>query len=118
MTLTHVFRAQSVFLAIWVVLMWFAPEISHQTSGWETTPNLISLGQFLGTAMLAFTVIFWMMPTWAGDNLNQPAIIMGVYLNILFFATGVFQAATGAANFDPSSAAMLVLAGLFFWKSR
>ncbi|MBH30380.1 MAG: hypothetical protein CMG71_00120 [Candidatus Marinimicrobia bacterium] len=118
MTLTHVFRAQSVFMGIWALISLFAPKLAFEPAGWEVTQDIESVGQYLGLCMLGFSVIFWLMPTWAGDNLKQPAMIMGVYINILFLALGIFHFVTDAANFDPTSVALLVLVGLFFWKSR
>ena len=119
MTLTHLFKAQAIFAWIWVVLIWAAPEMAMEVSFWVLTPNLESMAQFLSVPMFGIGVISWMMPSWAGDNLKQVGMVMGVYLNIVFIAIGLFHASTGAANYDPMGMIPVVIfTALFFWKSR
>ena len=104
---------------MWFVLIWLAPEMVVKTSGWELTPNLQSVLQVLGVTMLALAVVFWMMPTWAGDNLKQVGMVLGMGLNLLFIAINVFHVTTGAMNFDPLGVIPpVVFTVLFFWKSR
>ena len=46
-------------------------------------------------------------------------MIFGVYINLALVAVQIFHITTGAANFDPMAMIpALVLAGLFFTKSR
>ena len=119
MNLTHVFKAQAIFAGLWVVMIWAAPEMAMQRSGWELTPNLQSMSQFIIVCFLMLGVIFWMLPAWAGDNLKQAGMVVGVGTNALFLAIGTYHVSTGAANLDlPGMIPMAILAILFFWKSR
>jgi len=119
MTLTHLFKAQAIFAWMWVVLLWVAPEMVIEPSGWVLTPNLQSLMQLLSVPMLALGVVAWMAPSWVGDNLKTVGMILGVYLNALFIAVGLFHVSTEAATLDPMSIIpTAIFAALFFWKSR
>jgi hypothetical protein len=61
----------------------------------------------------------WMAPTWVGDNLNKVGTIFGVYINLGLVAVQLFHITTGAAKFDPMGMIpALILAALFFWKTR
>ena len=119
MTLTHLFKAQAIFAWMWAVLLWFAPEMATQGTGWELTPNLQSLGQILSVPMLALGIVSWMAPAWVGDNLKKVGMVLGVYINALFVAVQAFHVSTGAANLDALGMfPTLIFIALFFWKCR
>ncbi len=119
MTLTHLFKAQAIFAWMQAVLLWFAPEMATQGTGWELTPNLQSLGQILSVPMLALGIVSWMAPTWVGDNLKKVGMVLGVYINALFVAVQAFHVSTGAANLDALGMfPTLIFIALFFWKCR
>ena len=119
MTLTHVFKAQAIFSWLWVVMIWAAPEMAIQGTGWELTPNIQSMFQFISVLFLMVGVIHWMLPTWVGDNLKQVGMVAGVGLNALLLAITMYHVSTEAANFDPVAAIPIaIFLVLFFWKSR
>lgn len=119
MTLTHLFKAQAIFAWLWVVMIWVTPEMAIQGTGWELTPNLQSMFQFISVCFLILGVISWMLPTWASDNLKQVGMVVGVGLNALFLAITMYHVSTEAANFDPLGAIPIaIFLVLFFWKSR
>jgi hypothetical protein len=119
MTLTHVFKAQAIFAWIWVVLLWVAPDMVIEPSGWALTPNMESLMQIFSVPMLGIGVLAWMAPTWTGDNVKQVGMVYGVGLNVLFIAVGLFHVSSEAAKFDPMAIIpTAIFAALFFWKCR
>ena len=119
MTLTHLFKAQAIFAWMWVVLLWVAPGMVVEPSGWTLTPNLESLMQILSIPMLGIGVLAWNAPAWVGDNLKKVGMILGVYINVLFIAVQLFHVSTDAANFDPlGMIPTIIFVALFFWKCR
>ena len=119
MTLTHLFKAQAIFAWIWVVLLWVAPGMVVEPSGWTLTPNLVSLMQILSIPMLGIGVLAWNAPSWVGDNLKKVGMMYGVGINVLFLAVQLFHISSEAANLDPMSMIpTAIFAVLFFWKCR
>lgn len=118
MTLTHIFKAQAVFFGIWVVIMWFVPSMMLEMHGWESSTAIEVLMQTMGAMMLAFAVIFWQMPTYAGDNLKKAGMLFGVGMNSLFVVVIGYHVATELVSLDPGTLPIIVFAALFFWKSR
>jgi hypothetical protein len=100
-------------------MFWVAPEFASQGPGWEVTPDSISFGQIVAVPLFALGLFSWMAPSWVGENLKKVGMIFGVYINLALVAVQIFHITTGAANFDPMAMIpALVLAGLFFTKSR
>ena len=119
MTLTHLFKAQAIFAWIWVVLLWVAPGMVVEPSGWTLTPNLVSLMQILSIPMLGIGVLAWNAPSWVGDNLKKVGMMYGVGINVLFLAVGLFHVSSEAAKLDlMSMIPTAIFAALFFWKCR
>ena len=119
MTLSNLFKAQAIFVWLYAALFWVAPEMASQGPGWTLTPNMVSFGQILAVPLFALGLFSWMAPTWVGDNLNKVGTIFGVYINLGLVAVQLFHITTGAAKFDPMGMIpALILAGLFFWKTR
>ena len=101
MTLTHLFKAQAIFLWLWVVLIWLTPTMAVQGPGWTLTPDIESFAQVSSVVLLALGIVSWNAPSWGGDNLKKVGMILGVYINVLFIAIQLFQVSTDAANLDP-----------------
>ena len=119
MTLTHLFKAQALFLWLWVVMFWIAPQMAVQGPGWTLTPDMISFAQVTSVVLLALGIVSWNAPAWVGDNLKRVGMILGVYVNALFIVVQLFHVSTGAANFDPlGMIPAVILTALFFWKCR
>ena len=118
MTLAHLFRAQAVFFGIWVVIMWFMPSMMLEMHGWGSSTAIEVLMQTMGAMMLAFAVIFWQMPTYAGDNLKKAGMLFGFGMSSLFVVVIGYHVATEMVSLDPGTLPIIVFAVLFFWKSR
>tara|TARA_B110000914_G_scaffold216056_1_gene220616 strand:+ start:977 stop:1345 length:369 start_codon:yes stop_codon:yes gene_type:complete len=119
MTLTHLFKAQAVFLALWFVMMWAMPQMIADQHGFEVTGVVQTLMQMVGTCFLALAIINWMMPSWAGDNLKKAGMVLGVYINIIFIAMQLYHLSVGLAKFDPMGLGIgIIFTALFIWKTR
>ena len=119
MTLSNLFKAQAIFVWLYAAMFWVAPEFASQGPGWELTPDSISFGQIVAVPLFALGLFSWMAPSWVGENLKKVGMIFGVYINLALVAVQIFHITSGAANFDPMAMIpALVLAGLFFSKSR
>jgi hypothetical protein len=119
MTLSNLFKAQAIFVWLYAALFWVAPEMAAQGPGWTLTPNMVSFGQILAIPLFALGLFSWMAPSWVGDNLMKVGVIFGVYINLGLVAVQVLHISTEAAKFDPMGMIpALILAALFFWKTR
>tara|TARA_B110000116_G_scaffold230408_1_gene212761 strand:- start:92 stop:460 length:369 start_codon:yes stop_codon:yes gene_type:complete len=119
MTLANLFKAQAIFVWLYAAMFWVAPQMAVQGPGWTLTANMVSFGQVLAIPLFGLGLFAWMAPSWVGDNINKVGMIFGVYINLALVAVQVFHVSTGAANFDPMAMIpALVLAALFFWKTR
>ena len=119
MTLSNLFKAQAIFIWLYAVMFWVAPQVAVQGPGWTLTANMVSFGQVLAIPLFALGLFAWMAPSWVGDNINKVGMIFGVYVNLALVAVQIFHISTEAANFDPlGMIPALVLAALFFSKSR
>ncbi len=121
LTLSLVFRVMGVFMGLWGVGMWLAPETLTTNWNWELTYDMSIMMQFMGSVMIAIGVIHWQMPTWAGDNLKTAGMTFAVIHTALLFLN-VYQMAVGNV---PSNAMNLggfipgvIFTGLFYLKSR
>jgi len=121
MTLALVFRVMGVFMGLWGVGMWLAPETLTGNWGWELTNDMSIMMQFMGTMMIAFSVVHRQMPTWAGDNLKTVGMVFAI-VHTALLVLNVYQMAVGNI---PSSAMILggvvpgaILTGLLYLKSR
>ena len=119
MTLTHLFKAQAIFLWLWVVLIWLTPTMAVQGPGWTLTPDMESFAQVTSVVLLALGIVSWNAPSWVGDNLKKVGMMYGVGINVLFLAVGLFHVSSEAAKLDPMSMIpTAIFAALFFWKCR
>ena len=121
LTLSLVFRVMGVFMGLWGVGMWLAPETLTVNWDWELTNEMSTMMQFMGTTMIGFGVIHWQMPTWAGDNLKIAgmtfAIIHTVFLVLNIYEMAVGNVPSNAMNIGGLIPAV-ILTGLFYLKSR
>ena len=121
MTLALVFRTMGVFMGLWGVGMWLAPETLAGNWDLELTNDMSIMMQFMGTMIIAFSVMHWQMPTWAGDNLKTVGMTFAIIHTVLM-VLNIYQMAVGNI---PSSAMNIggvvpgvILTGLFYLKSR
>ena len=119
MTLGNLFKAQAIFVWLYAVLFWVAPQMAAQGPGWTLTPDMVAFGQITSIPLLGLGILAWMAPTWVGDNLKTVGMVLGVYLNLGFLVVQFFHISTGAANLDPlGMIPTIILIALFFWKCR
>jgi len=125
MTLTHLFKAQAVYVWFYAAMLLFAAEFAATGPGWyvegtEMASNFKAFGQVTAIPLIGLGVFAWMAPTWVGDNLKKVAMIFGVYLNLGFLAMQGYQILMAeTAKFDPIGVApTIILIALFLWKIR
>ena len=68
MNLSNIFKAQSVVLIINGIGGLF----------WEITPDLITLGQFVGMTFLVIAVWSWRIPDVVGDSLKSMGMLFAI----------------------------------------
>ena len=122
MTLSLVFRIQAVMFAIFGVLMLIAPAAMMASFNVGENAVAASMLQGMSLMVLAMSYMSWQMPNWVGDNIKTVGMFFAIVhvawmlLSIFQLTTGVFPSDT--ANLVGNIGPDLVLAILFFWKSR
>ena len=122
MTLSLVFRIQAVMFAIFGVLMLIAPAAMMASFNVGENAVAASMLQGMSLMVLAMSYISWQVPNWVGDNIKTVGMFFAIVhvawmlLSIFQLTTGVFPSDT--ANLVGNIGPDLVLAILFFWKSR
>ncbi len=122
MTLSLVFRIQAVMFAIFGVLMLVAPAAMMASFNVGENAVAASMLQGMSLMVLAMSYISWQAPSWVGDNIKTVGMFFAIVhvawmlLSIFQLTTGVFPSDT--ANLVGNIGPDLVLAILFFWKSR
>ena len=122
MTLSLVFRIQAVMFAFFGVMMLAIP--AAMMSSFNVGDNAMAAEMMRGMSLmvLAMAYLSWQMPSWAGDNLKSVGMFFAI-LHALWIPLTVFQMSQGAfpsdmANVLGNIGPDVVLAILFFWKSR
>ena len=122
MTLSLVFRIQAVMFAIFGVGMLVAPVAMMASFNVGENAVAASMLQGMSLMVLAMSYMSWQMPNWVGDNIKTVGMFFAIVhvawmlLSIFQLTTGVFPSDT--ANLVGNIGPDLVLAILFFWKSR
>ena len=122
MTLTLVYRLNGLVGLIWAASMWFGSEMMAASYGWEVTPPMVTMSQFLAMSFLFIAIIFIMLPNWTSEEQLKKATVTLILLQIIAVALQVFHLLSGAI---PSGgmqyfgiALGLIFIILFYWKSR
>ena len=122
MTLTLVYRLNGMVGLIWAVSMWFGSEMMAASYGWEITPPMVTMSQFLAMSFLFIAIIFIMLPNWTSEEQLKKATVTLILLQIIAVALQVFHLLSGAI---PSGgmqyfgiALSVIFIILFYWKSR
>ena len=122
MTLTLVYRLNGMVGLIWAISMWFGTEIMAASYGWEITPPMVTMSQFLAMSFLFIAIIFIMLPNWTSEEQLKKATVTLILLQIIAVALQVFHLLSGAI---PSGGMQYFGIGLgvifiilFYWKSR
>ncbi len=122
MTLSLVFRIQAVMFAIFGVGMLVAPVAMMASFNVGENAVAASMLQGMSLMVLAMSYMSWQMPNWVGDNIKTVGMFFAI-VHVAWMLLSIFQITTGAfpsdtANLVGNIGPDLVLAILFFWKSR
>ena len=122
MTLTLVFRIQAIMFAFFGFMMLIMP--GAMMAGFNVTESVVAEGLMQGMSLMVIGMAYlsWQMPSWASANLKSVgmffAILHAVWIPLTLFqiSQGLFPA--GMANILGNIGPDVILAILFFWKSR
>ena len=122
MTLSLVFRIQAVMFAIFGVGMLVAPVAMMASFNVGENAVAASMLQGMSLMVLAMSYMSWQMPNWVGDNIKTVGMFFAI-VHVAWMLLSIFQITTGAfpsdvANLIGNLGPDVVLAILFFWKSR
>ena len=126
MTLSLVFRIQAIMFAIFGFGMLLAPGAMMSTFmpdvGVLSTVVAASIMQGMSLMVLAMSYISWQMPNWVADNIKTVGMFFAI-VHVAWIVLTIFQMTSGAfpsdtANLVGNIGPDVVLAILFFWKSR
>ncbi len=122
MSLTLVFRLQAALFAFFGTMMLLAPGAMMASFNVEASAIAEEIMRGLSLMALAMAYISWQMPGWVGDNIKSIGMFFAI-LHALWVVLTLFQISTGAfpsgaANIIGNIAPDVILAILFFWKSR
>ncbi len=96
MNLNLIFKAQGIVLIInglgslFLGSLWIS-----QGTGWESTSDLITFGQFVGVVLLVNGIWSWRFPDIASENLKSIGMLFALG-GLLFTAIILFHILTGA----------------------
>ena len=124
MTLSLVFRIQAVMFAIFGFGMLLAPGAMMSSFMPDVGENAVaeSIMQGMSLMVLAMSYISWQMPNWAADNIKTVGMFFAI-VHVAWIVLTIFQMTSGAFPSDTTNLVGnigpdVVLAILFFWKSR
>ena len=124
MTLSLVFRIQAVMFAIFGFMMLIMPGAMMSSFMPDVGENAVaeSIMQGMSLMVLAMSYISWQMPDWAADNIKTVGMFFAI-VHVAWIVLTIFQMTSGAfpsdtANLVGNIGPDVVLAILFFWKSR
>ena len=121
MNLATVFKAAAVFMGMWILGMWFAPELIMDQYGWEYTLGLKMMMRFMGLSMAALATLHWLIPEWSGNNISKFGMAAGLFW-ALFGAFGVYDLALNNVPHNPNTiigaVINFVFAILFYLNSK
>ena len=120
MDLKMVFRIAAVISAINGLGMLLMTSTFIAMANITPTPDLITLGQFMGVTFLFLALVEWRIPDIAGDAVSSLGQLFAIGFGMWFLIvgyhimTGAASGATGYVNI----ALMAILAVLFIMQSR
>ena len=122
MTLSLVFRIQAVIMGIFGVAALLVPAAMMSGFNVEASADSVNLVRGMSLMVVAVAYISWQMPTWASDNLKTVGMFFAIW-HLVYLVLSGYQMSTGVfpadiANIIGNTGFDLVLAILFFWKSR
>ena len=78
MSLRTIFKAQAVVLLLNAIGGLFLTATFLSNAGWAITPDLITLGQFLGMTFLVLSIWSWRLPDVAEDALKSIGMLFAI----------------------------------------
>ena len=120
MDLKMVFRIAAVISAINGLGMLLMTSTFIAMANITPTPDLITLGQFMGVTFLFLALVQWRIPDIAGDALSSLGQLFAIGFGMWFLIVGyhIMTGAASGATAYVNIALMAILALLFFMKSR
>jgi hypothetical protein len=120
MDLKMVFRIAAVISAINGLGMLLMTSTFIAMANITPTPDLITLGQFMGVTFLFLALVEWRIPDIAGDALSSLGQLFAIGFGMWFLIVGyhIMTGAASGATGNVNIALMAILAVLFFMKSR
>ena len=124
MTLSLVFRIQAVMFAIFGFMMLIMPGAMMSSFMPDVGENAVaeSIMQGMSLMVIGMAYLSWQMPNWASDNLKKFgmffAILHAVWIPLTFWQISQDVFPAGMANILGNIGPDVILAILFFWKSR
>ena len=122
MTLSLVFRIQAVMMAFFGVMMLAVP--AAMMSSFNVGENAMAAEMMRGMSLMVLAIAFisWQLPNWVGNNLKTVGMFFALW-HLVYLVLSGYQMSTGVfpadiANILGNTGLDLVLAILFFWKSR
>ena len=122
MTLILVYRIQAVMFALFGLGMLLAPGAMMESFNVGESAVGESILQGMSVMILGMAYISWQMPNWVGENIKTVGMFF-CYFHVAWGLLSIFHMANGtlpsdAANLVGNLGPDVVLAILFFWKSR
>ena len=122
MTLSLVCRLQAVMFALFGVFMLVSPDAMMASFNVGENDMAADLLRGMSLMVLAIAYISWQLPNWVGDNLKTVGMFFAIW-HLVYLVLSGYQMSTGVfpadiANILGNTGFDLVLAILFFWKSR
>ena len=122
MSLSLVFRLQAALFTFFGAMMLLAPGALMGSFNVEASAIAEDIMRGMSLMALGMAYISWQMPSWASENIKSVGMFFAI-LHALWVPLTLFQISTGAfpagvANIIGNIAPDVVLAILFYWKSR
>ena len=108
--------------ALFGVFMLVSPDAMMASFNVGENDMAADLLRGMSLMVLAIAYISWQVPTWAGNNLKTVGMFFALW-HLVYLVLSGYQMSTGVfpadiANIIGNTGFDLVLAILFFWKSR
>ncbi len=118
MNLRNIFKANGIVFLLNAVGALFFTASFLGSAGWAPTPELITLGQFMGTTFLVIAIWSWRIPDVSGDALKSMGMLwaIGGLLWTIIIAFHIFTgAASGATAYVNIILTALFAIGFYFY---
>ena len=120
MDLKLVFRIAAVIAAINALGLLFMPTTFFEMADLTVSPEVITLGQFIGVTILFIAILQWRIPDIAGDAFSSLGQLFAIGYAMWFLIVGyhIMTGKAGGATGFVNAGIFVILAVLFFMQSR